>query len=92
LLAATVVESQRRCNLNGAGAHRPTKLPDGPAASEAPEGTVAKRSIQRLAQNPLAIRVLEGELDSGNTLVVDRDLGGGQLSFRPASAEVPAGV
>ncbi len=53
-----------------------------------------KRSIQRLLQNPLAIRVLEGEFEEGDTVVVDREDGSHQLSFRAAgvSAEAPAGV
>jgi ATP-dependent Clp protease ATP-binding subunit ClpB len=58
-----------------------------------------KRAIQRLVQNPLAIRVLEGEFDDGDTVVVDRDPAGAQLVFRhagveapAAEAEVPAGV
>jgi len=58
-----------------------------------------KRAIQRLVQNPLAIRVLEGEFDDGDTVVVDRDPSGTHLEFRhagaeapEAGAEVPAGV
>src|SRR5690606_28984985 len=30
-----------------------------------------KRAIQRLVQNPLAVRVLEGEFDDGDTIQVD---------------------
>ncbi|CAN5245999.1 hypothetical protein BH20GEM2_BH20GEM2_09340 [soil metagenome] len=41
-----------------------------------------KRAIQRLVQNPLAIRVLEGEFEEGDTVVVDREQGSGQLAFR----------
>jgi ATP-dependent Clp protease ATP-binding subunit ClpB len=48
-----------------------------------------KRAIQRLVQNPLAIRVLEGSFDEGDTVVVDRDPGGAQLVFRAAGAEAP---
>ncbi|HEU0013391.1 MAG TPA: ATP-dependent chaperone ClpB [Longimicrobium sp.] len=47
-----------------------------------------KRAIQRLVQNPLAIRVLEGEFGDGDTVVVDRDPAGG-LAFR---AGEPAAV
>ena len=50
-----------------------------------------KRAIQRLVQNPLAIRVLEGQFDDGDTVVVDRDPAGAGLSFR-AAADVPVGV
>ncbi|HYH82192.1 MAG TPA: ATP-dependent chaperone ClpB [Longimicrobium sp.] len=49
-----------------------------------------KRSIQRLVQNPLAIRVLEGEFEDGDTIVVDRVPGAAQLAFRPAGASAPA--
>jgi ATP-dependent Clp protease ATP-binding subunit ClpB len=48
-----------------------------------------KRSIQRLVQNPLAIRILEGVFDEGDTVVVDRDPGAAQLAFRTASQEAP---
>ncbi|MEW5931376.1 MAG: ATP-dependent chaperone ClpB [Gemmatimonadota bacterium] len=51
-----------------------------------------KRAIQRLLQNPLAIRVLEGEFEEGDTVVVDREDGSHQLSFRAAghTADAPA--
>ncbi len=41
-----------------------------------------KRAVQRLIQNPLAVRVLEGEFDEGDTIVVDREPGSNQLSFQ----------
>jgi len=47
-----------------------------------------KRAIQRLVQNPLAMRVLEGEFGDGDTVVVDREPGSHQLAFR-AAAEAP---
>ena len=40
-------------------------------------------------QNPLAIRVLEGEFDDGDTVLVDRGPGAAQLSFRAAGREAP---
>jgi ATP-dependent Clp protease ATP-binding subunit ClpB len=43
-----------------------------------------KRAIQRLVQNPLALRVLEGEFAEGGTVVVDREEGSAGLTFRPA--------
>ncbi|CAN5803180.1 ATP-dependent chaperone ClpB [soil metagenome] len=49
-----------------------------------------KRAIQRLVQNPLAIRVLEGEFSEGDTVVVDREPGTHGLVFR--SADVAAGA
>ncbi|HEX2094204.1 MAG TPA: ATP-dependent chaperone ClpB [Longimicrobiaceae bacterium] len=51
-----------------------------------------KRSIQRLVQNPLAIRVLEGEFREGDTVVVDHEPGSHQLSFRGAGSLAEAGV
>jgi ATP-dependent Clp protease ATP-binding subunit ClpB len=39
-----------------------------------------KRSIQRLVQNPLAIKVLNGEFDEGSVVEVDRE--GEHLVFR----------
>ncbi|HET7274890.1 MAG TPA: ATP-dependent chaperone ClpB [Longimicrobiaceae bacterium] len=41
-----------------------------------------KRAVQRLIQNPLAVRVLQGDFDEGDTIVVDREPGSNQLSFR----------
>ena len=40
-----------------------------------------KRSIQRLVQNPLAIRVLEGEFGPGDTVRVDVEGEGGGITF-----------
>jgi ATP-dependent Clp protease ATP-binding subunit ClpB len=57
-----------------------------------------KRAIQRLVQNPLAVRILEGEFDEGDTVVVDLQPAGTQLVFRgarsasPVEEQVPAGV
>jgi ATP-dependent Clp protease ATP-binding subunit ClpB len=48
-----------------------------------------KRAIQRLVQNPLAVRVLEGVFDDGDTIVVDRDAGGGGLTFHAGAAREP---
>jgi ATP-dependent Clp protease ATP-binding subunit ClpB len=39
-----------------------------------------KRAIQRLVQNPLAMKVLEGEFDEGSLITVERD--GDHLAFR----------
>jgi len=43
-----------------------------------------KRAIQRLVENPLALRLLEGELADGDRIVVDAD--GGELTFARAGA------
>jgi ATP-dependent Clp protease ATP-binding subunit ClpB len=45
-----------------------------------------KRAIQRLVQNPLAIRVLEGEFEAGDRIVADREEGAPGLTFRKAGA------
>jgi ATP-dependent Clp protease ATP-binding subunit ClpB len=47
-----------------------------------------KRAIQRLVENPLALRLLEAEFGEGDTVVVDaRD---GELVFEKAGAAEPA--
>ncbi|HSL65435.1 MAG TPA: AAA family ATPase, partial [Gaiellaceae bacterium] len=47
-----------------------------------------KRAIQRLVENPLALRLLEGELGDGDTVRVDvRD---GELAFARAEVAAPA--
>jgi ATP-dependent Clp protease ATP-binding subunit ClpB len=51
-----------------------------------------KRAIQRLVQNPLAIRVLEGEFSEGDTVVVDHELGTHGLSFRAMGAVASVGA
>ncbi len=48
-----------------------------------------RRSIQRLIQDPLALRLLAGEFLSGETIVVDKDGDSGKLKFTKA-AEVVA--
>ncbi len=46
-----------------------------------------KRAIQRLVQDPLAIRILEGEFTEGDTVEVDAQ--NGELVFRKAESRVP---
>jgi ATP-dependent Clp protease ATP-binding subunit ClpB len=49
-----------------------------------------KRAIQRLVENPLALRLLEKEFTEGDTVIVDaRD---GELAFERASEREPANV
>jgi ATP-dependent Clp protease ATP-binding subunit ClpB len=49
-----------------------------------------KRAIQRLVENPLALRLLEGDFHEGDTVRVDvRD---GELTFEHAVAAEPAAV
>ena len=40
-----------------------------------------RRAIQRLIQDPLALRLLAGEFLAGETIVVDRDGDSGKLKF-----------
>jgi ATP-dependent Clp protease ATP-binding subunit ClpB len=46
-----------------------------------------KRSIQRLVQNPLALRILEGDFNDGDLVVVDAEPGAARLTFRRAAPE-----
>ncbi len=45
-----------------------------------------RRAIQRLIQDPLALRLLAGEFLAGETVVVDRDPGNGKLTFAKQGA------
>jgi len=47
-----------------------------------------KRTIQRRLQNPLAMKLLNGEFKPGQTIAVDAD--GGELVMRPARTRTPA--
>src|SRR5439155_25361829 len=47
-----------------------------------------KRAIQRLVENPLALRLLEGEFEEGDT--VRADAKDGELVFEKAKAAQPA--
>jgi len=47
-----------------------------------------RRSIQRLVQDPLALRLLAGEYLAGETVVVDTDGDGGKLRFEKAAEPV----
>jgi ATP-dependent Clp protease ATP-binding subunit ClpB len=49
-----------------------------------------KRAIQRLVENPLALRLLEGEFGEGDTILVDAK--NGELVFERAPAREPAAV
>ncbi len=46
-----------------------------------------KRAIQRLIQDPLALKILEGEVLPGETIEVDADLKKGEMTFAPAKAK-----
>jgi ATP-dependent Clp protease ATP-binding subunit ClpB len=47
-----------------------------------------KRALQRLVENPLALRLLEGDFGEGDTVLVDAD--GGELTFRKLQVGEPA--
>jgi ATP-dependent Clp protease ATP-binding subunit ClpB len=49
-----------------------------------------KRAIQRLLENPLALRLLEGDFAEGDTVLVD--VADGELVFTQAAAVEPAAV
>ncbi len=49
-----------------------------------------KRAIQRLIQDPLAMKILNGEVLPGDRVVVDADLSKGEMKFERTSATVAA--
>ena len=46
-----------------------------------------KRAIQRLIQDPLAMKLLDGEVVPGQSLTIDADLAKGEMLFAPAAAK-----
>jgi ATP-dependent Clp protease ATP-binding subunit ClpB len=48
-----------------------------------------KRAIQRLIQDPLAMKLLDGEVLPGDTVEVDADLKKGTMAFERATAKAP---
>ena len=61
-----------------------SRLPPRPTYGDRP----LKRAIQRLLENPLALRVLEGDFEEGDTVRVDVE--NGELRFEKATAAEPA--
>jgi len=49
-----------------------------------------RRAIQRLIQNPLALKILDGEVHPGNVVVVDADLKGDEMKFKTDKAKAGA--
>jgi ATP-dependent Clp protease ATP-binding subunit ClpB len=47
-----------------------------------------KRALQRLIQDPLAMKLLDGEVLPGESLAVDADLKRGEMRFERATAKV----
>jgi len=48
-----------------------------------------KRAIQRLVQDPLAMKILDGEVLHGDTVRVDVDKSGKKLKFEAIHREAP---
>ena len=46
-----------------------------------------KRAIQRLIQDPLAMKLLDGEVLPGETVEVDADLKKGTMTFKQGAAK-----
>ncbi|HKS96570.1 MAG TPA: ATP-dependent chaperone ClpB, partial [Terriglobia bacterium] len=46
-----------------------------------------KRAIQRTIQDPLALKILDGEVKPGDTIEVDADLKKGEMKFEPSKAQ-----
>jgi ATP-dependent Clp protease ATP-binding subunit ClpB len=49
-----------------------------------------KRAIQRLIQNPLALRILDGEVRNGDQVLVDADSKTGEMTFKREAAKAGA--
>ena len=49
-----------------------------------------KRAIQRLIQDPLALKILDGEIHAGDEVLVDADAKGEAMRFERAHAKAGA--
>jgi ATP-dependent Clp protease ATP-binding subunit ClpB len=49
-----------------------------------------KRAIQKLIQDPLALRILDGEVHNGDDVVVDADEKSGEMTFKNEAVKVGA--
>ena len=49
-----------------------------------------KRAIQRLVQDPLALKILDGEVHPGDDVNVDVDAKSGEMKFSRKAAKVGA--
>ncbi len=49
-----------------------------------------KRAIQRLIQDPLALKILDGEVKPGDSVVVDADSKTGEMKFKHEHAKAGA--
>jgi ATP-dependent Clp protease ATP-binding subunit ClpA len=81
-----VLAAERGLKLRVTAAAKDVIVSDGydPAYGARP----MRRSIQRLIQDPLALRLLAGEFLGGETVVVDRDGEGAKLKFEKEVGQV----
>jgi ATP-dependent Clp protease ATP-binding subunit ClpB len=49
-----------------------------------------KRALQRLIQDPLAMKILDGDVLAGESITADADLKKGQMTFERAAAKTPS--
>ena len=49
-----------------------------------------KRAIQKLIQDPMALKILDGEVKPGSTVKVDADAKSGEMKFSPETAKAGA--
>ena len=49
-----------------------------------------KRAIQRLIQDPLALKILDGEVNTGDAVLVDADSKSGEMKFEKQQAKAGA--
>jgi ATP-dependent Clp protease ATP-binding subunit ClpA len=97
---SVIIDLQLR-RLEGQLADRGLKIEIAPAAKEvimsdgydpAYGARPMRRSIQRLIQDPLSLRLLAGEFLSGETIVVDKDGETGKLRFEKIHQPEPVAV
>jgi len=97
---SVIIDLQLR-RLEGMLADRGLKLQVTPAAKDvlmsdgydpAFGARPMRRSIQRLVQDPLSLRLLAGEYLAGETIVVDKDGDSGKLKFEKAAQPEPVAV
>ncbi|MBI3668336.1 MAG: ATP-dependent chaperone ClpB [Acidobacteria bacterium] len=88
LAAVSKMLQERNVTLELTAAARDLLLREGydPAYGARP----LRRTVQRLVQDPLAMKILDGSVLSGDHLVVDADRRSGQMKFERAAEKVGA--
>ncbi len=88
LAAVSQMLQERNITLELTAAARDLLLREGydPAYGARP----LRRTVQRLVQDPLAMKILDGSVLSGDHLVVDADRRSGQMKFERAAEKVGA--